>query len=214
MVYIRTEIGDLPSIADCHMAAFPKSLSTRLGRSYCSKMLSWYIESERGLLFHLLEGDEVVGYCGGIINRIPGQHGSTTSMTQHAFRSLIISLLCKPWLIFHKEIRANIPLIVRNISLKLTRGRSVGMSPAPASNNNFIPTMGLVVIGVSPGRQGKGYGSALLKEFEGRARKEGFTRISLSVHKENHRAIEAYKRNGWIVGKDDPNGLYMYKDLN
>ena len=214
MLCIQTGISDLLSLADCHMAAFPKSLSARLGRSYCAKMLSWYIESDRGILFHITEGDKVLGYCGGIINRIPGQHGSATSMTQHTFRSLVFNLMIRPWLIFHPEIRANVPLIIKNIRLRFSGRKSKRSTTPPAQNKEFIPSMGLVVIGVSPEYQGKGYGSLLLREFEARARKEGFRKIHLSVHKDNHQAIKAYERNGWVVDRVGIHEQSMYKMLD
>ncbi len=169
MHFVQTGINDLSGVAHCHMTAFPKSLSTRLGRSYCAKMLSWYIESERGILFHLAEGNEVLGYCGGIIKRFQGEPGSATSMTQHTFSSLVLKLLFRPWLLFHKEILANWPLIIRNIRLRFLSRSSKQKLLNNTTNSNFIPSIGLVVIGVCPSHQGKGYGSALLKEFEARA---------------------------------------------
>ncbi len=213
MQFIQTEISDLSTVAQCHMTAFPKSLSTRLGRSYCARMLSWYIESDRGLLFHLAEGNEVLGYCGGIINRFPGEPGSATSMTQHTFSSLVLKLMFRPWLVFHKEILANGPLIIRNIRLRFISRSSKRRSLNYTATRDFIPSIGLVVIGVSPLYQRKGYGSALLEEFEARARREGFKRITLSVHKGNHTAIKSYRRNGWLVGREDAKGLYMFKEL-
>jgi len=54
----------------------------------------------------------------------------------------------------------------------------------------------------------------LLKEFEARARKEGFNKIHLTVKKDNHQAIKAYVRNGWIAGYEGDSELHMYKDLN
>lgn len=210
----ETKLSDLNAVAGCHMLSFPGSLSTKLGRSYCMKMLSWYVVSDRGMLFHLSEGDKLIGYCGGIMSRIPGQHGSATSMTQHTFGSLVLNLMIRPWLIFHHEIRGNIPLILKNIRLRfLGVASGKNMSP-PASDKEFIPSMGLVVIGVSPEHQGKGYGSLLLREFEARARKEGFKKISLSVRKENLQAITSYKRNGWVIGREGQEELYMYKNLD
>jgi hypothetical protein len=209
-----TKNSDLNALVLCHRSAFPDALSTKLGHRFCSKMLSWYIESERGTLFHLEHEGEIPGYVGGIMIRIPGLPGSATSITQHAFKEFVLAFLIKPWLIFHPESITRISFIWRNIKLKL---RSGGQSPHTSVQDvpqNFIPSMGLVVIGVSPEHQGKGYGSMLLKEFESRARNEGFRKISLSVHKDNHQAIKAYKRNGWTVGREDSSGLYMFKDLD
>lgn len=214
MECIETRRNDLPLVANCHMATFKDSLSSKLGRSYCIRMLSWYIESDRGVLFHIKEKNEVLGYCGGIIITSQGNHGSATSMIQHSFRLLVLNLIIRPWLIFHHEIRANIPLIIKNIKLRLFSSTDRVKVPLQSKTKEFIPSMGLVVIGVSSDHQGKGYGSLLLKEFESRARKEGLGRIHLSVHKDNQQAITAYKRNGWVVGKESPLELNMFKDLD
>jgi GNAT superfamily N-acetyltransferase len=214
MEILDSDIKDLKKIALCHRAAFPKSLSSKLGLNYCMKMLSFYLVDERGLLFHLNEGEEIVGYCGGLMNKVPGMHGSATSMTQYTFKALTLNVLIRPWLIFNHEIRANLPLIIRNIKLKLL-GRDTGKTASTTPpNREFIPSMGLVVIGVSPEHQGKGYGSLLLREFESRARKEGFPRIHLSVRKNNNQAIRAYEKNGWVTDKEGKEELSMYKMLD
>jgi len=205
---------DLQAIAKCHRSAFPESLSSKLGLSYCRKMLSFYLENERGILFHMEGNDGVLGYCGGIRNRHPGQHGSATSMTQHTFRLLVINLLFRPWLIFHHEILANFPLIIKNIKLRFNTANRSKSQTRVSPVKEFIPSMGLVVIGVSPKHQGKGYGSLLLKDFEERASKEKFTRIHLSVKRNNSQAIAAYKKNGWLIGKEEHTELHMFKNLD
>jgi len=177
-------------------------------------MLSFYLEDGRGVLFHLTDGVNVVGYCGGLMNRVPGKHGSATSMTQYTFKELVLNLMIRPWLVFHHEIWANSSLIIKNIKLRFSGGTEKENIPVATQNKEFIPSMGLVVIGVSPEHQGKGYGSLLLKEFESRARKERFRRIHLSVHKDNHQAITAYKRNGWVVGNEGPSDLHMFKNID
>jgi len=206
--------NDLEGIARCHMKAFPSSLSSSLGLNYAARMISFYLADDRGVLFHVEDENEITGYCGGLMSRVPGRHGSATSMTQHTFRSLVLNLLIRPWLIFHHEIRSNIPLITKNLKLRFTGRTSDNAVPQPGRNQEFTPSMGLVVIGVSPDFRGKGHGSLLLKEFESRARKEGFKKITLSVRKENNQAITAYKRNGWLVSREGPSELYMYKELD
>jgi GNAT superfamily N-acetyltransferase len=213
MVIRSTNKKDLKSVAKCHQASFPGSLSSKLGTRYCMKMLSWYLEDIRGEIFHLEENGQVIGYCGGILSREPGNHGSATSVTQYTFKALIASFLIRPWLIFHPEIRTRLPFIWRNIKLKLR----ITKPSLPVINNSvvneFIPSMGLVVIGVSPENQGKGYGTILLKEFERRASEKGFKRIYLSVKKDNAQAIAAYSKNGWVIGKTGDEELSMYKEL-
>lgn len=209
----NTSFENLPSIARCHIYVFPDSLSARFGEGYCIKMLSFYIEDSRGLLFHLENDGKVIGYCGGLRRNEPGKPGSATSMIQYTFKALVTGLIKKPWLIFHHEILANIPLIIKNLKLRFSRRYGLRKKTSENISQNFVSSFGLVVIGVSPEYQGKGYGSELLKEFEKRARDEGFPCIHLSVRKDNIQAISAYRKNGWMVAHEGKNELSMYKDL-
>jgi hypothetical protein len=63
-----SNLSVLEQIAQCHKAAFPESLSSKSGCTFRMKLLSWYIIDERGILFHVLENDMIVGCCRGVIN--------------------------------------------------------------------------------------------------------------------------------------------------
>ena len=60
---------------------------------------------------------------------------------------------------------------------------------------------------------GQGYGSALMRHVEERARARGCTQLYLQVNKNNRSAIEAYLKNGFVVTQaatfDIGRGFYM-----
>ena len=66
MICQDTKHSDLVALVKCHEKAFPDALSTKLGHKFCSKMLSWYLESDRGIMFHIENNGEILGYVGGI----------------------------------------------------------------------------------------------------------------------------------------------------
>lgn len=213
MICQDTKHSDLGALVKCHERAFPDALSTKLGPNFCSKMLSWYIESDRGIMFHIEKEGEILGYAGGISIREPGLPGSATSITQHSFKEFVWAFMLKPWLFFHPENLKRISFIWRNIKLKIRVESNSYSPPIKDTQPEFIPSWGLVVIGVATEHQGKGYGTLLLKEFESRARKEGFLRIYLSVRKNNTQAIKAYLKNRWLIEKEGQDELSMYKTL-
>lgn len=204
-------LSDLEQIAQCHKAAFPESLSSKLGSAFRMKMLSWYIIDERGILFHVLENDIIVGYCGGVITKNPGLPGAATSITQFSFRAFLKSFLIRPWLILHPENISRFPFIFRNILMKIRVKK--GINKTHTTQDNFQTFWGLVVIGVNPKCHGKGFGSALLQEFERLARIDKVDEISLSVKKENTKAINSYKANGWQVNSTNSDSLNLMKKL-
>lgn len=62
-------------------------------------------------------------------------------------------------------------------------------------------------IGVCEGDRGRGVGRALMLAAEERARADGFSRLSLSVEPENHRAKRLYESLGYLdFGPDDGRG--------
>jgi ribosomal protein S18 acetylase RimI-like enzyme len=77
----------------------------------------------------------------------------------------------------------------------------------------MAPHTGLIVIGVDPAYQGKGYGSKLLQEFEVVSKEMGFNILMLTVKSENAQAIKSYQRNGWVIISDDGKSVAMTKEI-
>lgn len=202
-------VQDLRGLAKCHKASFPNALSTKLGNGFIMRMLSWYILDERGILFHIRDEDQYLGYCGGILIQQPGLPGAASSITQHSFNTFLLSFISKPWLIFHPENLKRVTFIKKNLLTRL--GVIDSSNSANKSEGTFEPTMGLVVIGVPSLMQKKGYGTKMLKEFERIAEENGFKKISLSVKPSNIKAISAYKKNKWVEGRSENDSLNMFK---
>ncbi len=208
-----TTLNDLPAIARCHCAAFPGALASALGRRYVAHMLSWYLSSDKTFIFHL-ENEQglCAGYCGGIVSDGTLGTGSASGMAQHSFKAAVWAFVTHPWVLFHPEVRAKWPLLWRNLLMKIGLRPKAHFNAAQQANRAQDPQVGLVVIGVDPAFQGKGYGSVLLREFERRATEiYGIRKLQLSVLADNLPAIRAYERNGWVKTELQGRSLGMVK---
>jgi ribosomal protein S18 acetylase RimI-like enzyme len=210
----KSHLSDLPEIVECHKDAFPSALSSKHGSTFISKMMEWYITSDRGVLFHVNDDKgEMAGYCGGIVTRKPGLLGAVSSISQYAFYDFLESYLRKPWLLVHPENLKKFSYIVKNSLIKFGLKKTV-MRVSTKDDADFQAFMGLVVIGVKNKYHGKGYGSALLQEFERIAIEDrGIKRIQLSVKASNSKAIKSYLRNGWYVSKQDDQTKQLSKEI-
>ena len=205
--------ADLPTIARCHRAAFPESLASALSERYCAHMLSWYLSTNKTFLFHLEdESGRCVGYCGGMISDGSLGTGSASGMAQHSFYPALWAFATHPWVLFHPEVRAKRQLLWKNIKMRLGLARKIHATTAQRQQKAREPEVGLVVIGVDPAYQGKGYSSLLLHEFERRAVLEyGIRRLQLTVRTDNTQAIRAYEHNGWVKSKTQGISTSMIK---
>lgn len=205
-------LSDLPMIAKCHRAAFPRALSSAMGETYLRKMLEWYLLSDRAFMFLIRQNDRCVGYCGGLIYDGTHAMGSASSMLQHSFREAIQSFLLRPWLFFHPEFVAKYKLAARNIWKRLlgvgSEQRQRVQPAAPVERYT-----GLVIIGIDKEYQGQGFGSQLLQEFEQKTRKLQIAKMLLTVLSTNHQAIKSYKRNGWSVTATNGRSTTMEKRI-
>ncbi|MCF8341861.1 MAG: GNAT family N-acetyltransferase [Chitinophagaceae bacterium] len=211
MQVFLTQKSDIEGVAACHRKAFPDSISSKLQASISIKLLSWYLDNPRGVLFHVEENGQIIGYCGAIKTNSPDLEGSSTSMTQYSFKVLLIALASRPWLLFHRDNLKRIPFITRNILLKL--GIEKKNDIKINYQEKFVPFWGLVVIGVDSDSQGKGIGSILINEFEKLAKEDGVEKIFLSVKKENAKAIKSYLYNNWEIKSRDYDSFTMYKNI-
>lgn len=216
MKIVHSTPFDLQKIAVVHQSAFPKHLSSALGKSFIRKTLSWYLENpNNGFLLHLEDGGRVLGYVTAFYNNGILKHGSATTIGQFAFKQSIISFIFRPWLVFHPEVSIKWKLILKQILLKIgLRKDNNELSLVPVENK-LSNLCSLLSIGVSQQSQGRGYGSRLIQAFE----KEAQIRfqpsvLELSVKSENLQAKAAYMRNGWKVKQESNGNCVMYKQLN
>lgn len=71
----------------------------------------------------------------------------------------------------------------------------------------------LLSIATDPSAQSRGVGAALLAALEQRLKERGVNRYGLSVRADNPRAVEFYRRNGFVAEKIQLGSLYFAKDL-
>ncbi|MBX2963382.1 MAG: GNAT family N-acetyltransferase [Cyclobacteriaceae bacterium] len=200
---------DLDKIVKCHRSAFPGTLSSLLGKNVSYRTLEWYIDNPKSFLLWIEQEGVCIGYAGGMISDGSQVHGSASSMIQYAFKDAALALIVRPWLWLHPELVSRYKLILKNIYFKITGFKK----PMKDRKNHSAtePHVGLVVIGVHPQHQGKGYGSLLLKAFQEKVVELGFSKMSLTVLAENSQAIKSYMSNGWLVYKHSGKSVSMQK---
>lgn len=210
MVEVKSaEEADLEKIAACHCAAFPGSLSSAMGIDFAKVMLRWYLANDNTFLFFIEENQKCLGYCGGMVKTVWGV-GSASSMAQYSFNAAVTGFIKRPWLISHPEVRAKFSFITKNIINRFIRKKKLVGEPGVM----FEPYAGLVVIGVDPRFQGKGFGSLLLLEFERLSVLRGLNKMVLSVRSDNTQAITSYTRNGWHITQVNGLSTSMEKRLD
>lgn len=203
--------NDLNKIAKCHIAAFPKSVTSLLGMKVVASMLKWYLSAPNKFLFYAEENGIVTGYCGGFVMDGSDAYGSGSGMTQFGFNQAAAAFASKPWLLLHPEVRIKYPFILTNIARKLGLKKDL---PMAVSKPKYQPlTAGLVVIGVIPNLQQKGLGTLLQQEFERKAIEMGAHQLQLSVRINNTKAIKSYQRNGYVIEKEVAPSYVMIKKL-
>lgn len=84
------------------------------------------------------------------------------------------------------------------------------ISPAPASPARYR----LLSIATDPMSQSKGVGAKILAALEERLKSNAVKCYGLSVRANNPRAVDFYRRNGFIEEREFLGSLYFRKDLN
>jgi ribosomal protein S18 acetylase RimI-like enzyme len=206
-------LADLNKIARCHIQAFPDSVTSLLGLKVVASMLQWYLSAPNKFLFFVEEQGKVTGYCGGFIQDGSDAYGSGSGMTQFGFNQAAGAFIKKPWLLFHPEVRKKYAFIFTNILRKLKLRKELPRAVQTPAIKNEPLTAGLVVIGILPNLQQKGFGTLLQKEFERKSIEMGAKRLSLSVRKHNERAIKSYTRNGYVIKDENETSFIMQKEV-
>ncbi len=206
---IATNVEELEIISRCRMAAFPESLSSKLGSEYVVKMLNYYIK-DRNFLIYLEADNRCLGYITAMVSE-DGFLCSTRELIDLTYKDLIKSFLRKPYLIFQPIVLSNYKIAIEIIGRKLLNKKqkvTTQLEEDPA----LLNSVGLIDIAVAPDFQGKGFSTILLQKFEKQCYKIGMTRMHLSVKPENNAAIKSYSKSGWKILKEEPKQIVFIKN--
>jgi hypothetical protein len=186
MLIRRAALEDIADISLLHKKAFPKSHFTA---NFSINLLNYYFASlieEFSFNYVLFDNSTLQGYLiGGIHPKI----GVNNFIKAHIW-GVAKTLLMNPRFIPEKIFE----LFKRSDSWE----------------SDDLPT--IYIIASNPGFKG-GAGKKLLEEFEKDIKSENYNKYTLSVRKENIRAIDFYKRNNFVLDSESKESYKFYKIL-
>jgi phenylacetate-CoA ligase len=193
----------LSSVARIHAKAFPDSALSQLGPKVAQSFYEWQMIGPHDHDFIGVFSDgKLQAYAVGGLSR-----GSISGFVQTNPGLLSLRLLLHPWLVLGKRFRRWLALGLRALCFNKPRRR------APA-RRSVAQSFGILAIAVDPELQGLGAGKLLMERMEEAAREKRFSRMHLTVRRENSQAIRFYEARGW---KKVPEGSawsgIMQKDL-
>lgn len=195
-------IENLPAVASIHMAAFPDSALTKLGREAVRRYYEWQIVGPHdGVNIGAFADEVMLGFCFGGIRR-----GALGAFLEKNRRFLIIRAATRPWLLFNPLFRERAQFAIQRLFGKLGPSKP----PVAASSQPVVPqpvpAFGILSIAVDPRHQGSGAAQLLMEYSEQEALRRGFSRMHLTVHPSNMRAVRFYEKVGWQ--RDEHNGAW------
>jgi GNAT superfamily N-acetyltransferase len=207
----RATKDDLPLVAECHVLAFPDTLSAQLGVKFVAKSLECFVTDDNKFLLYIPEGGVCAGYVNGILT-YETTMGSASSMMQSGFNEGVKALLTHPRLWLHPELRAKLPLVWRNVVHRYFGDRKAnhkGAAPRPAGYRS----VGLPGMCVHPNHRRKGYATKLMLAAEKVAYERGFRHMHCTVATTNTATTDCHTKLGYKVTQTQPTSVTMEKDL-
>lgn len=192
------QMDDLNEISRIHITSFHERALTQLGRGAVTRYYSWLLKGFTKTFPICVETHEgtLAGFC------FSGNYSGSFSgfLREHTWY-LVVSLLLRPWLIFNSLVRDQARVayktLRRNFGSRKTKSKNK-LSPNHANPQVKKPSsFGILSIAVLPSYQRQGIGELLMCEVENYAFSNGYSRLHLSVHPENLRAVKFYEKLGW-----------------
>jgi ribosomal protein S18 acetylase RimI-like enzyme len=177
----------IPDMVQCHIKSFPGSFMTEMGYHWLCALYRFFISHNGSICRVAVDTDgEVVGLAVGGYSHIREEFLSS-------------AIFRYPHLIFWKFLSKRLVrrVLLQELAGKLRRKRNANHSGDIVAPKDEVRWGNLLSIGVLPDYEGTGVAGKLIESFQLACKTEGYKRLTLSVEKENSRAIAFYKKHGW-----------------
>ena len=189
---------DLEAVARIHKASFPDRALTQLGIGTIRRYYSWLLSgfsTSHPICAETITGD-LAGFC------FAGHYGgSFIGFLRRNKGYLFLSLIIRPWLLFHQTVRAQFIVAINSMTKRMRVRRPSTPVPYPQKEYRQKPTRkrswGILSIAVDPAYQHQGVGALLMAAVENDAIAKGYSKLHLTVHPENATAVRFYEGLGW-----------------
>lgn len=204
--------GDLALVAECHILAFPETLSAQLGPKFVAKSLECFVTDSNKFLLFIPEAGVCAGYVNGILTD-EDTLGSASSMLQSGFNAGIAALLRHPKLFLHPELKAKLPLVWKNVVYRFLGDKKRNHKNAVKRPAGYR-SVGLPGMCVHPNHRRKGYATKLMLAAERYAHERGFKHLHCTVATTNTATTDCHTKLGYKVTQTQAKSVTMEKDLD
>lgn len=182
MKVVKAQEVHISGMAQCHIKSFPGRFMTEMGHHWLCALYRFFIRHKESICRVAVDTDgKVVGLAVGGNPHIRDEFLST-------------ALFRYPHIIFWKFLSKRIVrrVLLQELIRKLKRKRVAATIPS-----NRIRSGNLLSICIMPDYEGTGVAGKLIESFQIACKAEGYKRLTLSVDKENSRAVTFYKKHYW-----------------
>ncbi len=177
--------------------SFSDRALTQLGIGAIRRYYAWLLSgfpTSHPICAETINGD-LAGFC------FAGQYGgSFIGFLRRNKWYLFLSLLIRPWLLFHPTVREQLFFAIDTMSKRIKVRRPSKAVQYPQNKNRQKPkrkrSWGILSIAVDPAFQNQGIGSLLMSTVEKDANERGYSQMHLTVHPENESCSKVLRETG------------------
>ena len=193
----------IPGMAQCHIKSFPGRFMTEMGYHWLCALYRFFIKHRGGICRIAVDANgKVIGLAAG----------GDPHIREEFLRS---ALFHYPHLIFWKFLskRTVRRVLLKELARRLQKKRAVANSDDTKTQSAVIRSGNLLSICVLPDCEGTGVAGKLIESFQLVCKAEGYNRLTLSVLKQNSRAVAFYTKNGWRQSSIPGDSIRFVLDL-
>lgn len=193
----------IPGMAHCHIKSFPGRFMTEMGYQWLCALYAFFIK-HRGSICHIaVDADgKIVGLAVG-----GDPHIRSEFLSSALFRYSHIIF----WKFLSKRMVRRV--LLQELARRLQQKRAATHSGDNIAPGSIVRSGNLLSICVLPDYKGTAIAGKLIESFQLACKAEGYERLTLSVVRENNRAVAFYKKQGWRQSGKSRESTRFYLDL-
>jgi ribosomal protein S18 acetylase RimI-like enzyme len=201
--FTKAQEVHIPGMAQCHIKSFPGRFMTEMGCHWLCALYRFFIRHNKSICRIAVDADgKVIGLAVGGNPYIRDEF-------------LNSALFRYPHLIFWKFLSKQLVrrVLLQELARKLQRKRTAVRPDNAKAPNAGIRSGNLLSICVLPECEGTGVGRRLIESFQLACKAEGYNRLTLSVLKQNSRAVAFYTKKHWRRSSISGDSIRFVLDL-